>query len=68
MNGRTRWEYRIATERAELNALGEEGWEIVTVAVDGGRETFYLKRPRLSIREEITLEQRDRVLKGAERR
>ncbi len=60
---KTRWEYYISTERSSLPELGEQGWELSGVAVVNGEETFYFKRPRPSIREEITLSQRERALR-----
>ncbi|MCC2685990.1 MAG: hypothetical protein K0R75_2889 [Paenibacillaceae bacterium] len=57
-----RWEYRITTERSSLAADGSDGWELVSVCVIGGVETFYMKRPCPSLREEITLSQRDNAL------
>jgi len=66
--GKQRWEYSIVTSRDDLHRLGEEGWELIQVAVAGGLETFYMKRPAPSIREEITAAQRERVVgKSAER-
>jgi hypothetical protein len=48
-----RWEYReiigegsALLSEAELNALGQEGWELVGVAPAGGRCHFYFKRER----------------------
>jgi hypothetical protein len=48
-----RWEYReIVREspdllsEAELNALGDAGWELAGVAPAGGRIHFYFKRER----------------------
>jgi hypothetical protein len=57
-----RWEYRISTDRGTLAADGSEGWELVSVCVVGGVETFYMKRPCPSLREEITSSQRDNAL------
>jgi hypothetical protein len=57
-----RWEYRITTERGSLAADGADGWELVSVCVVGGVETFYMKRPCPSLREEITLSQRENAL------
>lgn len=62
----TRWEYRIAEGRAELAELGLDGWELVQAAVVNGQETFYLKRPCPSIREEITSSQREQALRQAQ--
>ena len=50
------WEYRTEAElgEARLNEMGIAGWELV--GVENG--TFYLKRPRLSFRELVTLDQK----------
>ena len=52
------WEYRVVTDRTEesLNSLGEVGWELVGVDANA----LYLKRPRLSYREQVTLDQKRR--------
>ena len=52
------WEYRVAADlnEAHLNDLGAAGWELV--GVENGM--FYLKRPRLSFREQVTLDQKRR--------
>ena len=48
-----RWEYReivgegpALLSEAELNAFGEDGWELVGVAPAGDRCHFYFKRER----------------------
>jgi hypothetical protein len=48
-----RWEYReIVCEgpgllgEAELNTMGEEGWELMGMAPTGNRVHFYFKRER----------------------
>ncbi len=47
---RTQWEYTTTTSTigkpAELNKLGAEGWELVTVLTDGLSATYFLKRPK----------------------
>jgi hypothetical protein len=50
-----RWEYREIVREAsellserELDALGEERWELVGVAAAGSRVHFYFKRERHS--------------------
>ena len=42
--GRTRWEYKAACGRPDLNKLGEEGWEWADMTQDGHIDCFYLKR------------------------
>lgn len=68
---KSNWEYRMAIDFNELHELGRMGWELVSVTGTGQSrqdqgqghgDTFYLKRPYPSIKEEITAEQRDRVL------
>jgi hypothetical protein len=51
-----RWEYKdvvrdgtrgeLPTE-ADLNRLGEEGWELAGIAPEGARLHFYFKRERM---------------------
>jgi hypothetical protein len=54
------WEYR--TERSadtlDLDAMGREGWELVGVTAGEGVMVF--KRPGLSFRERVTLDQKRR--------
>lgn len=61
------WEYRIAPDltEADLNRLGGEGWDLVAVGADGAIPVFYLKRPRLDFREQVTLDQKARYVGGA---
>jgi hypothetical protein len=47
-----KWEYKVLggwPSEARLNQLGQAGWELVSVAVDGGGEVpdvyVYLRRP-----------------------
>ncbi|NHN30322.1 hypothetical protein [Paenibacillus agricola] len=65
------WEYCKAVNFNELQQLGQEGWELVSVTgtrqsgqehESGNGDIFYLKRPTPSIREGITAEQRNRAL------
>jgi hypothetical protein len=42
--------------------LGLSGWELAGVTCHEGLERFYLKRPLPSLRDQITLDQRKRVL------
>jgi hypothetical protein len=42
------WEYRVANDltEAQLNQLGSEGWELVTVIASETRTSQYLKRAK----------------------
>lgn len=64
----TRWEYYRTERFGDLAALGEDGWELVSVkSIEDGGEAFYLKRPFPSIRQELTRSQREQALaKGME--
>ncbi|WP_135551229.1 hypothetical protein [Paenibacillus cymbidii] len=63
---RDRFEYHISTNRAAMAELGEDGWELVSAAVVEGVETFYYKRPAPSLREQLTLSQREQALRETE--
>jgi hypothetical protein len=56
------WEYLTLpeTERDRLLHLGMEGWELVAIGGDPDDRLLYLKRPVLSLRERVTIEQRNR--------
>jgi len=61
------WEYHKSKNEGELPALGRQGWELVAVLpggvpanVGGEGPTFYFKRPALTFREEVTLDQKRR--------
>ena len=41
---RTRWEYKAACGRPDLNKLGEEGWELSAATQDGNTTCLYFKR------------------------
>lgn len=58
-----RWEYAVADNPERLNEWGLNGWELAGVSTKDGRELFYMKRPLPSLREQVTLEQREQVLK-----
>ncbi len=57
------WEYHLepasALDQPRLDALGREGWELVTIDQGSGNAVF--KRPEPDYRERITLSQRERV-------
>jgi hypothetical protein len=40
----TRWEYKAACGRPDLNKLGEEGWELAAATQDGNTTCLYFKR------------------------
>jgi hypothetical protein len=52
------WEYLMlsAVDNDRMNELGVEGWELVAIAGD----TYRFKRPRLSFKEQVTLDQKRR--------
>ncbi len=62
------WDYHLEPvtdlDADRLNALGREGWELVTLVP--GTEQAIFKRPAPDYRERITLEQRARVEQGRE--
>lgn len=60
----TTWEYFITTDESRLPELGRDGWELISVRTTQDGVKLYLKRPRPSLRDQITLEQRDRMVKG----
>lgn len=61
----TKWEYCRTQDETRLNALGQEGWELVAVVPFENFATFYFKRPCLPLCDQITLDQRKPFLKGA---
>ena len=62
------WEYlTVAADPApNLGALGREGWALVATAGDP-QGSLYFRRPGLTFRERITLEQRRAVYEQAGR-
>lgn len=60
----TKWEYYRTEDDTSLNALGEDGWELVSVIPSEKAVTFYFKRPCLSLRDRITLDQRNGMIGG----
>lgn len=57
------WDYLWldASNEGELDALGAHGWEIVLSVPDADGDRFCLKRPRLTFRERVTLDQKRHV-------
>ena len=55
------WEYRTTTDPGDLEPLGREGWELVSVTPRGTALVHYLRRPLPTLAERVTLEQRHRV-------
>ena len=62
-HGAAAWEYLsiLESERDRLADLGRKGWELVAAVPAGGVTRLYLKRPRLGLRERVTLAQRAQV-------
>lgn len=58
------WEYLIIPEsdRDRLLDLGTQGWELVAIGGDATQPLLYLKRPGLTFRERVTLQQREAYL------
>jgi len=56
------WEYLTLpeTERDRLPHFGMEGWDLVAIGGDPDDRLLYLKRPVQSLRERVTIEQRNR--------
>jgi hypothetical protein len=60
-----KWQYHV--HRGELSAgalddIGADGWELVSVIAGETGPTYYFKRQRPSLAEQITLEQRERYV------
>lgn len=55
-----KWDYRVEAmpNPKALARIGDEGWELV--AIDPKNGDYIFKRPRLSFRERVTLEQKQR--------
>ena len=52
------------SKQERLNELGAEGWELTAVALAVGKSvpTCYFKRPTLDLREQVTLDHRQRYV------
>lgn len=55
------WEYLVVQQPESLNALGQEGWELVSVVPVGNQLKHYLKRQAPDFRQRLTKAQRDQV-------
>ena len=58
-----KWMYLVSDHEAMLSALGEKGWELVSVLQRGEKVRFYFKKPVLRLDERITEQQRKEVYK-----
>lgn len=61
---RQSWEYRAVAADApslDLDALGQDGWELVAALPVGGSPTLYFKRPGPDLRQRVTLDQKRAV-------
>ena len=59
----TKWHYYVRTgelSQDALNEIGKEGWELASIIAPMGEPVFYFKRPHPSLKESISLEQRER--------
>lgn len=55
------WDYKVVAGVVDLAALGQAGWELVSVvASTEGAPAFYFKRPAPSFRDRVTLDQKRR--------
>lgn len=70
---RLRWQYHVLRAEPpfstqELDALGEEGWELVAATADPGtpKVSLIFKRPAPGFRARITLDQRAAVTGSGE--
>ena len=56
------WEYRTIEDPStnDLEALGGDGWEFTGTSTTGHVTRLYFKRPHLSFREQVTLDQKRR--------
>ncbi|HEV2067238.1 MAG TPA: hypothetical protein VGR08_10395 [Thermomicrobiales bacterium] len=66
------WQYHVLRTEPpfsvqELDALGKEGWELVSVTADPGtpKVSLVFKRPAPDFRTRVTLDQRAAVAGGA---
>ena len=56
------WHYHVIRgefRNEQLDELGRQGWELVSVTDGPSGATAYLKRPVLPFKERVTLEQRE---------
>jgi hypothetical protein len=43
---RQQWEYKVGANAADLNKLGEDGWELVATTASQNAYQYYFKRPK----------------------
>lgn len=56
-----KWEYHVTANEEDLSRLGEEEWELVAILPKKDQFVFYLKKPKPTLTERITEEQRASV-------
>lgn len=56
-----KWDYYVTENENNLNLLGQQGWELVTVLQSENGQRFYFKKPSSDLKERITEEQRREV-------
>ena len=60
-----KWHYYVhrgELSPSALDEIGADGWELVSVLANDMGPTYYFKRPHHTLAEQITLEQRARVI------
>jgi hypothetical protein len=71
MATKQQWEYLVehGLEPARLAEVGNQGWELVSIVPEHGREglVFYFKRPAANLRERVTLDHRQRFVAAQQR-
>lgn len=60
-----KWHYYVRSgelSQDALNEIGKEGWELAAVIVQASEPVFYFKRPHPTLKDVVTLEQRERYV------
>ena len=57
-----KWEYKVSKSEDDLQSLGNQGWELVSVVNVSDQVTFYFKKPLPSFNERVTKQQRQHAI------